>query len=346
MNWAVVRGPRTQLYTTHLHYGAIGIVVAVWLGVVGAEVVSPWLTALDAVQDFEIVSIADRIDSGVLNRSNLLSEFPLKVRILGLGQTQSTWRNLNKLTLLAEYISQLPSHKIVMVLDLFDVVWFGCQRDLVEAFKRFGKPLVFSAEFEPYPLSNASLQRLPGGYPILHGQHHSTVPISVRRRHAGRHLLRGQREYRYLNSGCFVGYVHALKRALNRMLAKDFDNEYVLRTPLAETLEERTTFLVGKDDQVAWHAYALKHRDEVALDYGAELFLNVFGFVYQDFEHRHGRTWVLPLQREICFAHGNGASNIALHLLLARKVGIQPWKCHDAVQVSEGAAVHFFDCDI
>merc|ERR1740120_647834 len=98
------------------------------------------------------------------------------------------------------------------------------------------------------------------------------------------------------------------------MIANDFDNEYVLQTPFATTAEERKDLLVGEDDQVAWHAYVIKHPGEIALDYFAELFLNVHGFDYSDFELREGKVWARPFARTVCLAHGNGASNTAVFL--------------------------------
>jgi len=315
----------------------------------------PWLSALGASENFEVVSLASHFDLGLLNRSNLLTEFPLKVRILGPERAElaALWRNVYKLELLHGHVSQLPPEKVVIVLDLFDVVWLGCRRDLIEAFHRFGRPLVFSAEFVPYPLSNsnASLQRVLGaGYPYLPGAHRfstASAPLPfVRRRLGPRRVLHAWRDYRFLNAGCLAGYAGALKVALGRMLANGFANDYVLGTPLATTDDERLHLLVGHDDQIAWHAYALRHADEVALDYDAELFLSVLGLGYQDFE-LHGakrEVWARPFGREVCFAHGNGASNVAIHLRVAQSLGVQPEKCRDEVELSEGRQLHYLDC--
>jgi len=238
----------------------------------------------------------------------------------------------------------LMPDRIVFVLDLFDVVWLGCRRDIAQAFHKFGRPLVFGAEFSPYPFTNASFRRLSGGYPRLLGRHHATgFPYRVRRmlRIHGERLALWQ--YQYLNSGCMVGYAGALLRACERVLASDYDNEYVLRTPHANS-DERAAMLVGRDDQIAWHTYALKHRDEVALDYGADIFLNTFGFDFPDFHLNEGEVWARPFDRSVCFAHGNGASNLAAHLWEAQLHGVQPFNCRGKVGGSGGVQVHYLAC--
>jgi len=57
-----------------------------------------WTSALGAAQDFEFIAVATHLDTISLSRTNLLSEFPLKVQILGLGtntgQTHTTYNEL------------------------------------------------------------------------------------------------------------------------------------------------------------------------------------------------------------------------------------------------------------
>jgi len=241
------------------------------------------------------------------------------------------WKNLHKVGMLREYVADLPPDRIVMVLDYFDVVWLGCSRNFAETFRRFGRPLVFGAELVPYPLSNASLNRLPGGYPDFPGEQHGQLrPLRVRMRRGG-----GSRKwasYRYLNSGCIAGYAGALRTAAERILSNGLANSYVLGMPLATSDAERQDMLVGKDDQISWHAYAMQHPEEVALDYSAELFANTLGFEYADFELREGFVWSRSFGRALCFAHGNGATNNAMNLRMLQVEGVQPERCKDRVR--------------
>ncbi|CAE8666720.1 unnamed protein product [Polarella glacialis] len=278
----------------------------------------PWLRAMDATEEFEVVSIVSHLDSFSFMRTNMLADFPLKVKMLGLeGNEREKWTNLRKLTLLHEYVSGLPPEKVVFVLDFFDMVWLGCRRDLVETFRSFGRPLVLGAEFMPYPLWNVSLKRIPGGYPLfpsLDAEVSIRGPLGSRRRPIRRWLVKnGEREYRYVNSGAYF----------DACCLWHYD-------PLPMITE-----VPQKDDQTAWHAYLLKHRDEVALDYGAQLFLNALGFDLQDFELRGSQIWARPFQRELCFAHGNGASNLAKHLADCQRLQWQPWWCAEEAEERE-----------
>lgn len=322
-------------------------------GVLPREGVGTADTARGEVQGpIEVLSVVSRADwQAAPSRSNLLTEFPLDLLVLAPNRTLPGWNNLLKLAVLHEYVSRLPPNRLVLALDFFDVVWMGCSRDLAETFRKFGRPLVFGAEVEPYPLTNASLRRLPGGYPVLPGRHHGDGAVGkrlgfIRKRIFPRDpadVVRRQ-PYRYLNAGCIAGYAGALQQATGRMIANQFSNSYVLDTPLAASEKERESMLVGHDDQVAWHAYALRHPEEIALDYYAELFLNVYGFDYTDFELRRGEVWARPFGRSLCLAHGNGASNTAFFLRELQLLGIQPWSCRHAVYVEKHGSENTVDC--
>eukprot|EP00933_Yihiella_yeosuensis_P029616 TRINITY_DN23234_c0_g1_i1.p1 TRINITY_DN23234_c0_g1~~TRINITY_DN23234_c0_g1_i1.p1 ORF type:complete len:347 (-),score=45.67 TRINITY_DN23234_c0_g1_i1:206-1246(-) len=294
----------------------------------GAQETGLWLKAIEISKEFEVVSAVSHIDELSQKRSNLLNDFPLGIRLLGL-KGKSNWKNLDKISLIHEYASVQPPEKVLFVLDLYDVSWLHCGRDLLDTFRSFNKPLVFGAEISPYPLLNVTLNRL-GAYPLF-SSYPGDSPLSGYFGPAGK--KRRYYEYRYLNAGCIAGYSWALKRATGRMISNNFDNQYVLRTKLARSARERRMLLVGKDDQTAWHTYSFYHLDEVALDYGARLFFNGFGFSVQEFQSKDGRIWSRSLKRTICFVHGNGASNLPRWLPECQKHGIQPYRCAEVEEV-------------
>ena len=77
----------------------------------------------------------------------------------------------------------------------------------------------------------------------------------------------------------------------------------------------------------------MAHSSEIALDTRAALFLNVYRFHLVDFELRDGRVWVRPFQKDVCFAHGNGASILAINLRELQLDGsVQPSHCSFAVE--------------
>ncbi|CAJ1361809.1 unnamed protein product [Effrenium voratum] len=160
------------------------------------------------------------------------------------------------------------------------------------------------------------------------------------------------KDYKYLNSGCLVGYAGALSRATARILAGGWENPYVLRSRLAVNEEERRNMLMGSDDQIAWHTYALNHPEEIALDYRAQLFLSVLGVALKEFQLKESREVVaMPFGgHSTCFAHGNGASNMAIYVaqiqqLAALFPGIQPGNCSEGMKDIGNAKVWQLDCE-
>ncbi|CAL1142800.1 unnamed protein product [Cladocopium goreaui] len=292
-----------------------------------------WQDAMRTTEDFEamtgssnaqVISFVTAIDPFALTRTNLLEKFPLKaamVTLLGLEAQTKAWSNLRKVELLHQHVALLPPQKVVFAIDFFDVMWFGCKTDLVETFKSFNRSMVFSAELFPYPMTEAALDRLErsDGYPVLGKR---TEPLRTLR----------EKTYKYLNSGCVAGYASALKLATGRILQHDGLNQYVTYSRLAANDDERKQMQMGSDDQIAWHTYALHHPDEIALDYDADLFLSAFGTELPDYSFRAGQVWLKPFNRYLCFAHGNGASNLAVHVAELQQMAesfprLQPDNC-------------------
>jgi len=242
-----------------------------------------WQDAMKSTESFEVISFVTALDPIALMRTNLLERFPLKVTLLGLQAQSKPWSNLRKVELLHQHVAKLPPDKVVFAIDFFDVMWFDCKRDLVETFKSFNRSMVFSAESRPYPISDEALERLEraGGYPLL-GER--SEPLRTL----------GGKTYKYLNSGCLVGYASALKLASGRMLQRNGMNQYVINSRLAENDEERKNMLMGTDDQIAWHTYALHHPDEIALDYDADLFLSALDTEFRNYTFWRGQVWVQP----------------------------------------------------
>eukprot|EP00439_Symbiodinium_sp_Y106_P003097 s50_g1.t1 len=313
---------------------------------------APWNQAMASMEEFEVVSFVTSLNPTALMRTNLLPQFPLKVTLLGLEPEGSRqWKNLRKVELLHQHVASLPPSKVVIAIDFFDVVWLDCQQDLVQIFRSFDRPLVFSAEVEHYPIAKVAMDRLEeaGGYPHLPSARGGTARSIRNKTYKWPRIARPSNPAGYLNSGCFAGYANALHRATGRILAQRFDNDYVLRTRLALNDAERESMLVGSDDQIAWHTYAIHHPGEIALDYGADMFLSALSFQLGDFE-LHGReVFARPFGHSICFAHGNGASNMAAYVAqvqnLARQLpGLQPGNCSEVVEDLGYAKVWQLDC--
>ena len=171
----------------------------------------------------------------LLLRSSSNHEVPIE--IIGLGM--NTRNLLFKIESLYWIACSLPDHTLVVCSDGFDVLYTQGVDAIRKKFRTFHAPLVFSAErcySHQFPEHRAHYERSGNGSP-----------------------------YRYLNTGCLIGYA----KAIRDMLA-----------------EVRTYDVVGMRDRFgsAWFCdqtlisrYVVEHPDEVALDRGCDLFWCVAG---------------------------------------------------------------------
>lgn len=155
----------------------------------------------------------------------------IKMQVLGVGDP---WRSLlQKLETVGRSLQELPEDQIVLFVDGYDTIFLQPASVIQDRFLGFGRPTVFSAERCFYAPGNEGLARR---YPS------SPTP------------------YRYLNSGCYIGYAGPLATLLERVL------------------ERRA----GYSDQSLLSRYFVDHQGEIALDRGAELFVATSGRPYDD----------------------------------------------------------------
>jgi len=171
----------------------------------------------------------------LLLRSSHNHEVP--VEIIGLGM--DTRNLLFKIESLYWIASSLPDDTLVVCSDGFDVLYTQGIDAIRKKFRAFHAPLVFSAEryySHQFPEHRLHYERSGNGSP-----------------------------YRYLNTGCLMGYA----KAIRDMLA-----------------EVRTYDVVGMRDRYGPHwfcdqtlisKYLVDHPDQVALDRGCDLFWCVAG---------------------------------------------------------------------
>jgi hypothetical protein len=120
----------------------------------------------------------------------------------------------------------LNENDIVLFTDAYDVYYSGNKETVIKNFKEMNKPIVFGAEQCCYPDGSKA-----GLYP----------PTSSC--------------FRYLNSGLFIGRVHALRECMNNI-----ENEFMTNDNI--------------DDQLWWTEKFLERPDLIELDYHNTLFLN------------------------------------------------------------------------
>lgn len=291
----------------------------------------------------------------------LLQSAPLPVRILGpLGKNVSTWgylKDLHFLMHVRELMRRGYNNTVVILLDAWDIAYLGCDRDLLRAFHALKKPLFFSAELAFYPWGAGGHRRYkermghaypywgvkPGYWALPRCSVTRDAHQPCRSRHRPRsRAAKGQCSYcvpvdrgggsRFLNIGCWGGYAWAVERALTRL----YDNgEFgAFARKIEDTFWFRRKHELG--DQPMWTLYAMSHRSEIALDYGASMCTSLHGLhPRKDLipraprrtrigDGRKRRIFAAPFGKDICFAHANGGHDVLLDKLL-KATGPTPW---------------------
>jgi hypothetical protein len=152
---------------------------------------------------------------------------------------------------------------IVLFTDAFDVVYYGTQIEILEKFRSFKRPLVFGAEkfCNPDPEKQSD-------YPDK------------------------DREFPFLNSGMFIGYVKTIRHCIRGYSYNDDD-----------------------DDQRYWTKQFLENPHLIELDYCNRLFLNTFGMDKSRFKIIDERVVYRDFRKPV-FAHVNGPDKMLIEDLV------------------------------
>lgn len=267
----------------------------------------------------------------------LLQTAPLPVRVLGpLGNATFSdfLRDVYLLLHVRDLVRRGFNNTVVILLDAWDTVYLGCGRSLLSSFRALRRPLFFSAELGSYPYGAAAVE-MSGA---LHSHRYARLPRCARPPRDSRRPCRPRAQrswgrcafclppaagggYRFLNTGCFGGYAWALDRALTRLYDSGAWRTYAVEHPLhaAATAVEGKGWTPGSPhgwpdtQQGVWQAYWLAHPNEIALDYGASICLSLHGMRPEAaFQLRDGGRVVAPaFAKDVCFAHANGATDVA-----------------------------------
>ena len=158
----------------------------------------------------------------------------------------------------------LDSHQptdIVCFVDAYDVLVNASVEEMEKSFKQENCDLLFGAEVDCFP--HGVGERLPP-YP------------------------ESPTKFRYLNSGCYIGYVHAIRALLSH-----------------DSYE-------GKDDQEHCHKYFFKSAN-THLDVKASFVLNMSRIPWTDLAVAQGKIAYTPLNTRPCFVHFNGMSYMDIY---------------------------------
>ncbi len=235
-----------------------------------------------------VVTVATRLDEGSADLESFrrlersCSRIGLPLAVLGAGDE---WKGFGtKLRLVLDHLNGSQGEDIIVFVDGFDTFFLPSARELLRRFRSFRARMVFGAEIDCWPDAHLS-----AAYPPPHGP---GAPGGDERIGSLRPAPPFRTPFRYLNSGCYMGYAEAIRDALEELAPEQED-----------------------DDQLLFARYFLAHPDIVCLDHRAWLFQNLHG-VPPEHLRIESDSRVRLVNRltmtDPCVLHGNGAGRWTL----------------------------------
>lgn len=152
----------------------------------------------------------------------------------------------------------LNNDDVILFTDAYDVIYCSNHSEILKKFYEFDHPIVFGAETECNPDPSQAIK------------------YTIR-----------DKEFSYLNSGLYIGYVWAIKQCI---LEYEYNDQH--------------------DDQLYWTLQYFKHPNLITLDYNNKLFLNTYN-MNMDFYRYDGQKGNYK-DRIPCFIHVNGPNKSEL----------------------------------
>lgn len=180
--------------------------------------------------------------------------------------TQNTWDGFyDKIKYLTKIIKDIPDDDIICFIDGFDVLAFSEEREILDKFFSFNCDIVVGAELNCWP-----------------GEYLTRYKPSIQ-----------ATNYRYLNSGGYIGY----KRAVYSLLTWKSDSEIQW---LCRNGSDQAYF---KE-----YYYAFSGNGSILLDIQQKIFQNMFSVDWNELQITNGRVLNKILGTKPCFLHFNGDS--------------------------------------
>ena len=220
---------------------------------------------------YTVASDWSKVDK--LRKTAALKDVVVKVYFL------QEWKGFtDKVTSMKKLLKHLMDDAIVCFVDAYDVLVYGGEEEILRKFYRYDCDILFGAEVNCYPEENrAAYSKLSG----IHGQ------VTT--------------NYQYLNSGCYIGRVKALRDMLSWKSEEEIetisdlggDQNYFTQYFLAHARER----IVQDNGQFLW---------KIRLDTHQSLFQNMCKVNIPDFAMVDGRLYNTVLAELPCIVHLNG----------------------------------------
>jgi len=170
-----------------------------------------------------IVTVATERNQAVLQLLESCTAKGAKLTLLGEGRTFEGYSQ--KFVLLQEHLKALHDKELLLFIDGYDTLLMQPPEYIIEQFLQMNAPFVVSADKYCFPDESLREFHLASPTPFI-----------------------------YLNSGCYIGYVHAIREFLSALIPID---------PQA-------------NDQHLMMLYMVQNRGKITLDTSCKLFLSTF----------------------------------------------------------------------
>ena len=190
------------------------------------------------------------------------------------------WNHWNgftdKIYAMKQVLDFIPDGDIVAFVDAYDVLCMSDEKEILDKFFSYNSEIVLSSEVNCYPGENQS----------SYDQIQSTTA------------------YKYVNSGGYIGYVHALRN----MFAWKNDQEIEDICSLGGDQHFFTQYYlhhIPKDDSAASQKCGVQ-MNTVCLDEYQRIFQSLYKVPLRSFVFLEGRLYNHSLKTYPCFVHFNG----------------------------------------
>jgi len=192
---------------------------------------------------------------------------------------------IDKILAMKDAVDLLPDDDIACFIDAYDVLILSDVTEILQKFENYRRNILMSSELNCYPSENQSRYDL--------------VEYSVFEHEEAKNIWGTRRSqaittnYKYMNSGGYMGYVSDLKRMFQW-----------------KTVDEMRQMCELGGDQNFFTQYYLEFATDqvlnIGLDYQQEIFQSLYKVDLRDFAFFSGRLYNHTLRTYPCFVHFNG----------------------------------------
>lgn len=192
---------------------------------------------------------------------------------------------IDKILAIKRQLELLQDHDVVCFLDAYDVMAMANREEILYKFSKSGYNILMSSELNCYPKENEERYAMVE-YELFDKEYSMGIWDT-------KDSKRVCTNYKYMNSGGYIGYVYALKQMFQW-----------------KSEEEIRSIIQLGGDQNFFTQYYLEFANSsevnIGLDWNQELFQNLYKVDLKDFAFFNGRLYNHCLKTYPCFVHFNG----------------------------------------